>query len=78
MTLPITSLPIPQSTVKYLSSRNIVHLSDVLKTFPWLDTYSYEDVEVQIEELNLPEVHRNLLTDFLINHFQKASINLNL
>ncbi|KAL5261011.1 hypothetical protein ACHWQZ_G006906 [Mnemiopsis leidyi] len=71
MTLPITSLPIPQSTVKYLSSRNIVHLSDVLKTFPWLDTYSYEDVEVQIEELNLPEVHRNLLTDFLINHFQK-------
>ena len=75
MALPITSLPIPQSTVRYLSNRNVVYLSDLLKTLPWLDSYNEEAVILQMEELNLPEVHRRSLTDFLINHLHQVSLN---
>ena len=76
MALPITSLPLPQSTLKYLAAQNIIHVSDMLKTLPWLDSYDQKDLASQIEALNLPQNHKDLLLDVLTTHLNNVGIEV--
>ena len=74
MALPITSLPIPKATAKYLAVQNITFLSDVVNTLPWLDSYSQKDLVSQIEELKLPQNHEKLLVDVLTTNINDVSL----
>lgn len=72
MTFPTSSLPLPQATLRYLSSLNITHLSDVIPSLPWLECHDESKINCQIDDL--PDVHKNVLNDVCSKHLSNVSL----